>query len=126
MDKEIEIPEKFLPLGTVVILNGGQKELMIMGYCIIPTNEAYDKSGKVDIQGKMFDYGACAYPEGMITSDQLFAFNHENITKIVHMGYETDKQKELSKFLIEGIKERNKFVEAHGNPAHVEVRDAEK
>ena len=39
---ENEIPEKYLPLGTVVVLNGGQKELMIMSYCILPTGEAYD------------------------------------------------------------------------------------
>ena len=109
---ENEIPEKYLPLGTVVVLNGGQKELMIMSYCILPTGEAYDKAGKVDVKGKMFDYGACAYPEGMITSDQLFAFNHENITKIVAMGYQSDKQKELSEFLVKAIEERNQRIAA--------------
>ena len=110
--EENKIPEKFLPIGTVVVLKGGKKELMIMSYCIIPTGEAYDKSGKVDIQNKMYDYGACTYPEGMITSDQLFAFNHENIEKIVFTGYQTEGQKEISKFLLAGIEERNRRVEA--------------
>ena len=111
--EENKIPEKFLPIGTVVVLKGGKKELMIMSYCIIPTGEAYDKAGKVDIQDKMFDYGACTYPEGMITSDQLFAFNHENIDRIVYNGYQTDAQKEISKFLLAGIAERDRRLEAN-------------
>ena len=86
---ENEVKEKFLPIGTVVLLKGGKRELMIISYCIVPSGEAYDKNGKVDVTDKMFDYGACVYPEGMITSDQLFAFNHDQIEKIVFMGYET-------------------------------------
>ena len=104
----MEIGEKFLPIGTVVLLKGGKKELMIMSYCIVPSGETYDKDGKVDIRDQMFDYGGCAYPEGMLTSDQLFAFNHEQIEKIVFKGYETEKQKEISKVLKGGIEERNK------------------
>lgn len=111
--EENKIPEKFLPIGTVVVLKGGKKELMIISYCIIPTGEAYDASGKVDVQNKMYDYGACTYPEGMITSDQLFAFNQENIEKVVFTGYQTDAQKEISKFLLAGIEERNRRVEAY-------------
>ena len=30
---EQEIQDKFLPVGTVVLLKGGKKELMIMSYC---------------------------------------------------------------------------------------------
>ena len=82
--------------------------LMIMSYCIIPGGEAYDKNGKVNVAGNMYDYGACVYPEGMITSDQLFAFNHDQIEKVCYMGYVTDKQKEISKVLIGGLEERAK------------------
>ena len=97
--------ERFLPIGTVVLLKGGKRELMIMAYCIVPSGEVYDKEGEVDAAGKMFDYGACFYPEGMITSDQLFAFNHDQIEKICFMGYETDNQKEISKVLNGGLEE---------------------
>ena len=39
--------EKYLPIGTVVLLKGGKKELMIIGYCILPDGaEGYDKNGK--------------------------------------------------------------------------------
>ena len=103
--------ERFLPIGTVVLLKGGKRKLMIMSYCIIPSGDVYDKDGKVDTQGKMFDYGACFYPEGMVTSDQLFAFDHEQIDKVCFMGYETEEQKEISKVLNGGIEEMQKEAE---------------
>ena len=108
----MEIGERFLPIGTVVLLKGGKKELMIISYCIIPAGEVYDKNGKVDIGEAMFDYGGCVYPEGMITSDQLFAFNHDQIEKICYKGYETDGQKEISRVLNGGIKEREERIAA--------------
>lgn len=104
MEKE----ERFLPIGTVVLLKGGKKELMITGYCIMPQGEVMDKNGPVKDAANMYDYGACAYPEGIISSDQLFAFNHDQIEKICFKGYETDKQKEISKVLIGGLEEFKK------------------
>lgn len=101
----MEIGDRFLPIGTVVLLKGGKKELMIMGYCIIPGGEMYDKTGKVDGKGKVFDYGACFYPEGMVTSDQLFAFNHDQIEKVCYKGYETENQQEISKVLNGGLEQ---------------------
>lgn len=96
----MEIEQKYLPIGSVVLLKGGKKELMINSYCIIPSGEVYDGSGKVDTtEGTMFDYGACLYPEGMITSNQLFAFNHDQIETICFKGYETETQQELSQAL---------------------------
>lgn len=107
----MDIGEKFLPIGTVVLLKGGKKELMIMGYCIIPGNEAYDKKGKVDVSDRVFDYGGCVYPEGMVTSNQLFAFDHSQIERVSFLGYETDSQKELSKLLKGARDEINKYRE---------------
>ena len=104
----MEIGERFLPIGTVVILKGGKRELMIMSYCIMPSGDVYDKNGKVDAKGKMFDYGACFYPEGMVTNDQLFAFNHDQIEKICYKGYVTDNYKEISKVLNGGLEEMKK------------------
>ena len=100
--------ERFLPIGTVVILKGGKRELMIMSYCIMPSGDVYDKTGKIDAKGKMFDYGACFYPEGMVTSDQLFAFNHDQIERICFKGYVTDNYKEISKVLNGGLEEMKK------------------
>ena len=83
----------------------GKREVMITGYCIQPNGKVYDKKGKVDeLKGKMLDYAACLYPEGVLSSERTIAFNHENIDKIIFKGYETDKQKQLSTSL-------NKLVE---------------
>ena len=107
----MEEKEKFLPIGTVVLLKGGKREIMITSYCIVPNGEVYDKNGKVENPKKqIFDYGACFYPEGMITSDQTFAFNHDQIDRICFMGYETDKQKELSNVLKSGIEKMNEEI----------------
>ena len=111
----MEIGERFLPIGTVVLLKGGKKELMIISYCIIPAGDVYDKNGKVEVGEAMFDYGGCIYPEGMMTSDQLFAFNHEQIEKICYKGYETEGQKEISRVLKEGIAEREKQLAGEEN-----------
>ena len=104
--------KRFLPIGTVVLLKNGKREAMITGYCIRPNGDVYDKNGKIeDNKPKMFDYGACLYPEGIMSSDQTFAFNHENIDKIVFKGYETDKQKELSNILNAKLEEQKEGQE---------------
>ena len=108
---ENEVKEKFLPLGTIVLLKGGKKKLMIMSYCVIPMGALYDKNGAVT-ETKMLDYGACTYPEGMITSDQMFAFDHEQIEKVCFVGYESDEQKEFNKYLLEHQDTENKLFEA--------------
>ncbi len=107
MEKE----ERFLPIGTVVLLKGGKRELMITSYCIMPSGEVYDKNGKVENAPQMYDYGACFYPEGMVTSDQLFAFNHDQIDRVCFKGYVTDNYKEISKVLNGGLAELAKQQE---------------
>lgn len=104
----MENKEKFLPIGTVVLLKNGKKELMIISYCMMPNGDVYDKFGKVENHdNQVFDYGACLYPEGLITTDQIFAFNHEQIEKICFTGYETEIQKELSDALNEELEEED-------------------
>lgn len=101
----MEKDEKFLPIGTVVLLKNGIKEVMITSYCIIPTGDVYDKSGKVESTEEIYDYGGCLYPEGILGSDQSIIFNHEQIQKVCYKGYETDLQKELSERIKIGLKE---------------------
>lgn len=112
-EQEDKIGEKFLPIGTVVLLKGGKKELMIVSYCIFPQGDVYDKNGKLDDKEfgeRMYEYGGCVYPEGMLTSDQLFAFNHDQIAKVVYRGYDSDKQKTISTVLLAAMEEREKTV----------------
>lgn len=80
--------EKFLPIGTVVLLKEGKKKVMILSYLIFPTGEAEHK--------EMYDYGGCAYPEGVVDSKVGVGFNHDQIEKVVHMGHVDDDYKELN------------------------------
>ncbi len=67
---------KFLPIGTVVMLDGGSKRVMITGFFTIAEN----------IKEKVYDYSGCIYPEGIITSNKTLLFNHDQIVKIYHKG----------------------------------------
>ncbi len=112
MEEEKKEKKELLPIGSVVFLKGGKKELMIISYCIIPAGDVYDKNGKIDLgENPMFDYGGCVYPEGMITSDQIFAFNHDQIDRVVFTGYTTEKQKQICEVLVGGMAERLKNIE---------------
>lgn len=73
---------KYLPIGSVVLLNEGTKRLMITGFCIIPDED----------NSKMFDYSGCLYPEGIISSDQIALFNHEQIKQIYAIGYSDEEE----------------------------------
>ncbi len=81
--------DKYLPVGSVVLLNGGSKKLMITGFCTV-TNEQPDK---------MFDYCGCLYPEGIIRSDQNCVFNHDQIKEVFFIGYDSQEEVEFKKKL---------------------------
>lgn len=93
--------ERFLPIGTVVLLKGGTKEVMITAYGIFPTQKEYSDGKEVKLERKIYEYGGCVYPEGILNSDTACAFNHNQIEKVLFMGYVTDQYKEFSKKLNE-------------------------
>ncbi len=94
--------ERFLPIGTIVILKNGTRKVMITSYLII-------SSGK-DKEQKMYDYGGCPYPAGIIESKFAVGFNHDQIKEIVHMGHVDDEQKQLSEILEKGYDELHAAV----------------
>ena len=73
--------EKYLPIGTVVLLKGGTKKVMINGFCAVT-------EAKKD---KIFDYRGCPFPEGVLESSGVALFDHDQIQEIVHMGYKNDE-----------------------------------
>ena len=88
-----EIKEKFLPIGTVVMLAGGTKRLMITGFgAIQETNKE-----------KIWDYSGCIYPEGFLTSKQICLFDHEQIQKIYHFGLAEDEEEKNFKETLDNI-----------------------
>lgn len=88
-----QIQEKYLPIGTVVMLKGGEKRVMITGFCIVTEED----------KNKMYDYLGCIYPEGALDPKQGLMFNHDQIDKIYHMGLIDDEEQEFKKKLKELI-----------------------
>lgn len=76
MNNNVNVGEKYLPIGTVVMLKGASKRLMITGFC----------SSAVEKENEMFDYSGCLYPEGIISSNQTALFNHDQIDKVFYKG----------------------------------------
>ena len=97
--------EKFLPIGTVVMLKGGTKRLMVTGFCM------YDKNNTQ----KMYDYCGCLYPEGMISSDQTALFDHEQIEKVYYVGLQDEEEKKFKEQLKELLANPEQFNAAVAN-----------
>ncbi len=76
--------KKYLPIGSVVLLKNGTKKVMIYGRKQIATES-----------GKMYDYVACFYPEGNVSDDYTFLFDHENIEKVIFEGYSDEEDKKF-------------------------------
>ena len=79
--------EKYLPIGTVVLLKEATKRLMITGYC----------SSQPTTPDIIYDYVACLFPEGNLAGDDVALFNHEQIGSIAYMGLADDEYVELDK-----------------------------
>ena len=73
--------KSLLPIGSVVLLKGGQKRLMICGR--IQTDVA---------TGITYDYSACYYPDGILNSKELFMFNNDNIQRLFFIGFQDGEE----------------------------------
>lgn len=91
--------EKYLPIGTIVLLKGGRKRAMITGFCSV----AEDK------QDKIYDYSGCVYPEGYLSSNQVCLFDHDQIEKIYFIGFEDEEEKRFKTRLNTVVKELGKL-----------------
>jgi len=100
--------DKYLPIGTVVLLKNGKKELMILSYGVIPQGELEKNGETIDGKNKFFDYGACTYPEGLVNSTQIAVFNHDQIEKVCYMGYETEEYEAFNKAITGAYEEIKK------------------
>ncbi len=86
---------ELLPIGSVVLLEGGTKKIMINGYFVV------EGSNK-----KVWDYRGCPFPEGILESSGVALFDKEQIKEVCHTGYKND---EVIDFLdkLEIIKNKN-------------------
>lgn len=78
--------KELLPIGSVVLLNNGQKRLMIYGV------GQTDETNHVD-----YDYIGVMYPEGNMGEGSQFLFNHKDIAEVYFRGYSDE---ERDRFLV--------------------------
>jgi hypothetical protein len=76
---------KYLPIGTVVLLEEAQKALMI-----------YGRQQRDTGTGKIYDYVACLYPEGNIGKEHTYLFNGDKIAQVLHVGLDNEENVELT------------------------------
>ena len=66
--------ENILPIGSVIRVKEANKQMMIIGIL-------------QEVEGVQYDYIGVLYPEGFLTPEQVFLFNHEDIDDISFLGY---------------------------------------
>lgn len=81
--------DKYLPIGSVVLLKESNKRLMIYGVKQIATETK-----------KEYDYIACLFPEGNIDKKHNILFNHEDIDKIFYLGLHDEEQYEFNQYIL--------------------------
>lgn len=77
---------KYLPIGSIVLLKGGTKRIMIYG--------RHQKEVKSD---QTWDYIACLYPEGNLNEEYMYLFNHDQIEKVFFIGFQDEEEIEFVK-----------------------------
>ena len=68
-----------LPLGSIVLLNGSDKRMQIIGQVQADA-----------VTHKVYDYAAVPFPEGYIDENELAMFQHEDIRLINAIGHLDD------------------------------------
>lgn len=81
--------EKLLPIGSVVLLRGGTKKLMIIGI----------KPVAAEKPDEIYDYIGVVYPEGFLSNEYNFLFNHGDICDVVFTGYHNVEREEFMQAL---------------------------
>lgn len=82
---------KYLPVGTVVLLQNGTKRVMINGFCTMDASKP----------DKVYDYSGVLFPEGSLSSDQTLLFDHNQIVRIDHIGLEDQEEKDFKAKLVQ-------------------------
>ncbi len=91
--------EKYLPIGTIVLLKDATKRLMIIGFC----------STSLDEDNKIYDYVGCKYPEGLLSKDDVELFDHDKIASIYYMGLIDKEEKEFKVNLTNTVNQINRL-----------------
>lgn len=90
----------FIPLGSVVLLEGGTQKLMVIARGLtIPKG---DKTF-------YFDYGAVMYPQGLLGARMAY-FNQEDIRSITFIGCNDEDNQAIVKVMNENLAKNNSLI----------------
>jgi|SRR5699024_94936 len=93
--------KNFLPNGSVVLLTEGTKKLMIYGRKQLLV-EGIDSENE-QINDLMFDYIGVPYPEGYISQEYTYVFNHSDIDEVIFKGFIDDEEEALQNVLHDNV-----------------------
>ena len=83
-----------LPNGSIVLLNDAVKRLMICGW--YPEDE----------DGKTYDYMGIFHPEGFVSIEYIFLFNHEDVKEVNFVGYNDSEFQVFAKRVTDELETR--------------------
>ena len=106
--------EKYLPIGTVVLLKNGTKKIMITGY--LPVAKDENKT--------VYDYSACLFPEGIISVNQTAVFNHDQIAEVIQEGYANEETENFMGVLKDYVAKNSQTQETNTETKEVETLDS--
>ena len=81
-----------LPIGSVVILKGGNVKLMITGRILTD-----------DKQQDIYDYVGCIYPIGITSEDEMYFFNRDMIERTCFIGYQDEEELALKSEVLDKL-----------------------
>lgn len=87
----------YLPVGSVVLLKGATKKVVILGYAV-----------KEEKEDKIWDYLGAPFPIGVIKSDMNLLFDKKQIKEVVHIGYKDEDSIEFLEALERDMKKIKK------------------
>ena len=73
--------ESLLPVGSVVSLKGADRRVIVIGRLQV-----------MEGRNEVFDYCACAYPEGMVDARSLVFFNDDDIDLLYFVGFQDPEE----------------------------------
>ena len=83
--------EKYLPVGSVVLLGGANRRLLIHG---VRQRQSEDVN-------TLWDYLGCPFPEGHMDNRLTFLFDHDQIEQVFFVGLQDAEQQVFAEALLE-------------------------
>lgn len=86
--------KNMLPIGSVVLLKGGNKRVMICG--------------RIQVRGgenKIYDYSACYFPEGLVDADSTFFFDRDAIDSVFFIGCQDQEELQFRRDVLDTLGE---------------------